>query len=80
MELWKPLKSLGLPSKITPVSQVFLEDEEKTLFDEKTNSNFLKKFYANLALNLVNKLPYGPNKFYLDSVLIYYKKFLNTEN
>ena len=25
-ELWKALKSLGLPSKVTPVSQVFLKD------------------------------------------------------
>ena len=28
-ELWKALKSLGLPSKITPVSQVSLKDGEK---------------------------------------------------
>ena len=39
-----------------------------------------KDFYANLALNLVNKLPHAPNKFDLDSVLAYYKRFLNTEN
>ena len=39
-----------------------------------------KNFYANLALNLVNKLPHAPNKFDLDSVLAYYKRFLNTEN
>ena len=36
--------------------------------------------YANLALNLVNKLPHAPNKFNLDSVLAYYKIFLNAEN
>ena len=28
-ELWKALKSLGLPSKISPVSQVSLKDGEK---------------------------------------------------
>ena len=28
-ELWKALKSLGLPSKINPVSQVSLKDGEK---------------------------------------------------
>ena len=79
-ELWKALKSLGLPSKITPVSQVSLKDGEKISFDEKTNNNSFKNFYANLALNLVNKLPHAPNKFDLDSVLAYYKRFLNTEN
>ena len=39
-----------------------------------------KNFYANLALNLVNKPPHAPNKFDLDSVLGYYKRFLNTGN
>ena len=50
------------------------------MFDEKTNNNSFKNFYANLALNLVNKLPHAPNKFDLDSVLAYYKRILNTEN
>ena len=79
-ELWKALKSLGLSFKITPVSDVSLKDGEKISFDEKTNNNSLKNFYANFALNLVNKLPHTPNKFDLDSVLAYYKRFLNTEN
>ena len=50
------------------------------MFDEKTNNNSITTFYANLALNLVNKLLHAPNKFDLDSVLGYYKRFLNTEN
>ena len=79
-ELCKSLKSLGLPSKITPVSQVSLEDGETILFDEKTNNNSFKNFYANLALNLVSKLPHAPNKFDLHSFLAYYKRFLNTQN
>ena len=36
-ELRKALESLGLPSKITQVSQISLKDLEKNLFDEKTN-------------------------------------------
>ena len=59
-KLWKALKSLGLPSKITPVSQVSLKDGETISFDEKTNNNSFKNFYDNLALNLVNKLPHAP--------------------
>ena len=43
-------------------------------------NNSFKNLYANLALNLVNKLPHAPNKFDLDSVLAFYKRFLNTEN
>ena len=50
------------------------------MFDEKTNNNSFRNFYANLALNLVNKLPHAPNKFNLDSVLAYYIRFLNTED
>ena len=76
----RALNSLGLPSKITPVSQVSLTDGETILFDEKTNNNSFKNFYANLALNLVNKLPHVRNKFDLHSLLAYYKRFLNTEN
>ena len=79
-EIWKALKYLGLPSKITPVSQVSLKDREAISFDEKTNNNYFKNFYVNLALNLVNKIPHAPKKFDLHSVLAYYKRFLNTEN
>ena len=50
------------------------------MFDEKTNINFFNNFYANLALNLVKKLPHAPKKFDLHSVLTYYKRFLNTDN
>ena len=49
-ELWKALKSLGLPFNITPVSQISLKDGENISFDEKTNSNSFKNFHANLAL------------------------------
>ena len=50
---------------------------EKVSFDEKINNNFFNNFYV---LNLVNKPPHAPNKFDLDSTLVYYKRFLNTEN
>ena len=52
----------------------------KILLDEKVNNNSFKNFNANLAPNLVNKLPHVTNKFNLDSVLAYCKRFLNTEN
>ena len=79
-KLWKALKFLGLPFKITPVSQISLKDGKKISFDQKTNNNSIKHFYANLTLNLANKLPHAPNKFDVDSILAYYKRFLNTEN
>ena len=41
-ELQKALKSRGLPSKITPVSQVSLKDGETISIDEKTITPFLR--------------------------------------
>ena len=79
-ELWKAHRSLGLASKIAPVSQVSLKGGEKISFDEKTKYNSFKSFYANLALIAINKFPHVSNKFDLHSVLAYYKRFLNTEN
>ena len=79
-EQWKALKSLSLPYKIITVSQISFKDDEKNPFDQKTNNNSFKIFKASLALNLFIKLPYAPNKFNIDSVLVYYKRFLNTEN
>ena len=76
-------RSYGKPFNLWvyhPVSQVSLKDGEKISFDEKTNNNSFKNFYAYLALNLVNKLLHAPKKFDFDSVLAYYKRFLNTEN
>ena len=79
-ELLKALKSLGLPSTITQVSQVSLRDKKRISIDKKANNNSFKNFYASLALNLVNKLPHVSNIFDLDSLLAYSKKILNTEN
>ena len=50
------------------ISQISFKGGEKISFDEKTNNKCLKSLYANLALNLVNKIPHPPNKFNLDSV------------
>ena len=63
-----------------PSSSIFSQIQEKISIDEKTNNNSFQNFYASLAQNLVNKLPYEPNRFILDSVLAYYKRFVNTEN
>ena len=76
-KLLKALKSVGLPSKI---NQISLKGGEKISYGEKANNNSFKNFYANLALNLVNNFRHASNKFNLDSVLDYYKRFLNTEN
>lgn len=67
-EKYKVLKPLGLPSKIMPISQISFKVGKKISFDEKTNNKCFKNLYANLSLNLVNKISHPPNKFNLDSV------------
>jgi len=53
-ELWKALKSLGLPSKKGSISKICLQKNDKISFDDKTNSNTFKEFYCNLANDLLN--------------------------
>ena len=72
-ELWKSLKSLGLPSKQASPSTICLEKGRSLSFDSKTNAEILKYFYSNLASDLLKKLPSSPNKFGKETVKKYDK-------
>ena len=72
-ELWKALKSLGLPSK--KVTILCPQKDNKICFD-KTNANTFKEFFCNLASDLVAKLPPPPKRFGLDTVYNYYQDIL----
>ena len=78
-ELWKSLKSLGLPSKQDKPSKICLKTDGEHCFDDKINSNVFKEFFSNLAKELVKKLPNPPRRFGIESVKEYYKK-LNLGN
>ena len=54
-ELWKSLKSLGLPSKQKSSSTICLEKDGILSFDHKANAEIFKDFYSNLANDLVKK-------------------------
>ena len=73
-ELWKSLKSLGLPSKQDKPSKTCLKTDGEHCFDDKINSNVFKNFFSNLATELVKKLPNPPRRFGIESVKEYYKK------
>ena len=77
-ELWKSLKSLGLPSKQQSSSTICLEKDGILSFDHKANAEIFKDFYSNLASDLVKKLPNPPNKIGTGTVREYYKN-LNLE-
>ena len=72
-ELWKSLKSLGLPSKKNAPSSICLENNGTLSFDSKTNAEIFKDFYSNLAGDLLKKLPSPTNKFGIEAVKKYYK-------
>ena len=72
-ELWKSLKSLGIPSKKSSCSTICLEKDGILSFDPKANAEIFKDFYSNLANDLVKKLPNPPNKYGKDAVKKYYE-------
>ena len=76
-ELWKALKSLGLPSKKRSISNICLKKDDKISFDDKTSANTFKEFYCNLASDLVAKLPPPSNRFGITSVRKYYQDVFN---
>ena len=72
-ELWKTLKSLGLPQKNNPGASICLNNDGKHSFDAKNNSEIFKDFFGNLAENLIKKLPSSPNLYGINSLFSYYK-------
>ena len=78
-ELWKSLKSLGLPSKNVSQPKICLGKEGNVTFDSKVNAESFKGFFENLSTSLVKKLPIPTNTFGINIVKEYYKH-LNLEN
>ena len=79
--MWKTIKSLGLPGKISPAGKISLRNEKGEItFDSKINANIFKSFFANLAMNLVSKLPPASNRFSKDVIHLFYKNQNIKEN
>ena len=62
-ELWKTLKSMGLPSKAVTASNICLKDKNQIVFNDIKNCSIFKNHCSSLAQNLVSKLPLSPNIF-----------------
>ena len=56
-ELWKTLKSLGLPSKAVTASRICLKDKKELVFNATQNCSIFKNYFSSLTQNLVSKLP-----------------------
>ena len=71
-ELWKTLKSMGLPSKVVTASSICLKDKNEKVFNATKNYCIFKNYFSSLARNLVSKLPLLPNIFTECKIASYY--------
>ena len=72
-ELWKIIKKQGLPNRKVPTTSMSLNMKKELTFSPRTIANTFKKHFANLASDLVKKLPDPTGKFGIPSVRQYYK-------
>ena len=80
-ELWKAIKSLGLPCKNSAVPNIYLKDKNGSLnFEDSSNASTFKKKFENLANDLVLKLPKAPNLYTLGKTLLYYNSLGSSKN
>ena len=77
-ELWKALKSLGLPNK-TPVCGTTALKVKNTSFETKSTLDVFKNYYSTLAKNYLKKLPTHPNRYTFNSIIQYYRHFVQTD-
>ena len=71
-ELWKTLKSMGLPSKAVTASNICLKNKNQIVFNDIKNCSIFKNYFPSLAQNLVSKLPLSPNIFTESKIASYY--------
>ena len=62
-ELWKALKSIGLPNKTFSCEVSALKVNKTVQYSTNLVLGGFKEYDSNLAGNLLNKLPKPPNKF-----------------
>ena len=79
-ELWKTLKKLGLSKTKTTLTNICPTENCGLSFCSLSIANNFKQFFSNLAQNLIEKLPTGPNKFDINPVREFYKPLNLAEN
>ena len=79
-ELWKALKSLGLPKKISSCEVSTLKVNKTVQHDTNLVLGGFKDYYSNLAGKLLKKLPKPPNKFTLNAVFQHYKGIIQSDS
>ena len=72
-ELWKTLKSLKLPKKVSIATINSFKDDKVVKFDLKSISKVFQTFFDNMAETLLQKLLFPQNTQGIDSVNKFYK-------
>ena len=78
-ELWKALKSLGLPSKTSICETTARKVKNARSFETKSKLEVFKNCYSTLAENLLKKLPIPPNIYTFNSVRHYYRHLFQND-
>ena len=71
--LWKTLKALGLPNKVSIATINALKDDKVVKYDPESISKVFQTFFTNMTKTLLQKLPPPPNKYGINSVKHFYK-------
>ena len=79
-ELWKALKSLGLPYKTSSCQVSALKVNKTVEHDTNIVLSGFKDYYSNHAGKLLKKLPRPPNKFTLNTVFHHYKGIIQSDS
>ena len=72
-DLWKALRSLGLPSKTSSCEVNALKINSKVEHDFNSVLEGFRNYYSTMAANLVKMLPKLTNKYSINSVIKYYE-------
>ena len=75
-DLWKALKSLGLPNKTSSCKVSDLKINKTVKLDDNSVLERFKNYYSTLAEILVNMLPKAPNKYPSNTAVKYYEDMI----
>ena len=79
-DLWKAIKSLGLPNKSGGCIVGALAENQIVKHDTKSVLKALQSFHSNLAEDILGKLSKSPNRYIIKFVSDYYEKLSLSEN
>ena len=75
-DLWKALKSLGLPNKTSSCKVSDLKINKTVKHDDNSVLERFKNYYSTLTEILVNMLPKAPNKYPINTAVKYYEDMI----